>query len=221
MRNVEKGASPTRPAGPTPVAMAAPLPPRGIPASHRLHARGRSLGLPGLWSRERSAGHVQEGRVARVQGPASCGQWPRPARPHLCGRHIPGRAQCAAVWSDTLWELRGAAVGRGRGAPRPCHAVTQWPWGRPAQDPRSPGARRARALSPLAARSWSRTASQGSGGQRGALPAQLRTLAQLRVDNLKAAAGRGRGSHSFPGSPPLLRIGSETVPRAWRTPLLL
>ncbi|KAM7069187.1 uncharacterized protein WM277_003805 isoform 1-T1 [Molossus nigricans] len=98
---------------------------------------GRSLGLPGSWSRERRA--VRPGRKSRT-GPSRTRR-PAAAAPPSSATSLqaPHSGARTVAWSDILWELRGAAVGRGRGAPRLCPGS---PASLPRRNPRrDPGVR--------------------------------------------------------------------------------
>lgn len=86
---------------PTPVAMAAPPPPpRSARSPHRTaasHQLRRPPGVPpgflvcGQRSAERVTSRKDKSPAARTRRLASSG--PRPARPRLCRRHVPGRAR--------------------------------------------------------------------------------------------------------------------------------
>lgn len=116
---------------PTPVAMAAPppTPPRSARSPHRTaasHQLRRPPGVPpgflvcGQRSAERVTSRKDKSPAARTRRLASSG--PRPARPRLCRRHVPGRARSLGAAPSpgcALSGLRRAAAGRGRGTPRP------------------------------------------------------------------------------------------------------
>lgn len=117
-QNVEKEAFHTRP-GPRPLPWPPPHPaPLGSqPAPNRGLApasapAGRSPGLPGLWSKERGAGHVQKGQVARSQDPASGEQRPPPSPATPLQAPRPGTR--AVAWSCALSGLRPLRAAPGR-----------------------------------------------------------------------------------------------------------
>lgn len=99
-QNVEKEAFHTRP-GPRPLPWPPPpTPPRSARSPHRTaasHQLRRPPGVPpgflvcGQRSAERVTSRKDKSPAARTRRLASSG--PRPARPRLCRRHVPGRAR--------------------------------------------------------------------------------------------------------------------------------
>lgn len=196
--------------------------PHATPASHRASApAGRSRGLPGLWLRECRAGHVQEGRVAR----------PGPGLLRAAAPPSPVTPLWAPLDARRPLELgplgaAGAAVGRGRGGPRPrertpsharvpeslrpCHSRDPVAVGPPLPRQSSPRPRRARSPSPPDGRQLA----VGDAQRLTDLLFELGTLAPLRVDNLGPKSHGGRSSNNFPGIPgstALSWVGPESV----------